>query len=191
MYVQLDIEIRPKNAITDEDMNKFSKKMRKVVSEFEMDFKKYQVQRRNYCSYRIKSTDEDYERFKEFHETYKKKLDIVIYAGTIYEEQDYENASAFVLEFTNHCDYYDFDGYDFEKYNCLKTDSAALGQWYPTPPIYIKLPTKTRKAFEHMEGAITPDFESYIYTANKSFLSTSLAAKTAKCSVFLWTLLPN
>ncbi|MCO7122573.1 hypothetical protein NIA71_11530 [Ihubacter massiliensis] len=160
MYVQLDIEIRPKNAIDEEEMNKFSKRMRKVVDEFDINFKEYRVRRKHYYSYKIKAIDEGYERFMEFNETYKRKLDIAIYPYTIYEKQDYEAASAFVLEFTNQCDYY--DGYDFEKYDCLKTDSAALGQWYPMPPIYIKLPTKTRKAFEHMDGAITPDFESYI-----------------------------
>ncbi|MDE8731915.1 hypothetical protein P0G10_02135 [Eubacteriales bacterium DFI.9.88] len=159
--MQLDIEIRPQYALDDDEMDRFSRSMRKVVDEFDLEFNKYRVRRRHYYSYKIKNTDEDYERFMEFHEEYKKKLDIVIYPYTVYEEEDYENASAFLLEFTNQCYYYD-EGYDFEKYDCLKTDSAALGQWYPIPPIYIKLPIKTQRAFEGLEGAITHDFESYI-----------------------------
>ncbi|MCO7122567.1 hypothetical protein NIA71_11500 [Ihubacter massiliensis] len=161
MYVLLDIEIRPQYALDDDEMDRFSRSMRKVVDEFDIEFNKYRVRRRHYYSYKIKNTDEDYERFMEFHETYKRKLDIVVYAYTEYEEQDYVNAVAFELRFKNQCYYYD-EGYDCEKYDCMKLESAALGQWYPMSPIYIKLPTKTRKAFDRMEGANTPALENYI-----------------------------
>ncbi|MCQ4635523.1 hypothetical protein NE619_02175 [Anaerovorax odorimutans] len=162
MYIVLDIELRPKGAIDDEEMYNFPKKMLAVVNAFDVEFKKQRVRRRHYYSYKIKSTDGQYQAFLKFNEQYKKKLDIIIYPYTVYENQDYESASAYLLQFTNKCYYYD-DYPDFEKYDCMEIASDALGQWYPRPPIYINLPIKTKRAFEkRIDGAITPDFESYL-----------------------------
>lgn len=156
MYTQLNIEIRPKGALDDYQMDHFTKKGRKIVEAFHEEFQPYIVRGRQRWTYKLTSRDEKYDAFWEFWEKHKEEFDIVVYGGTIHEKEDLEAADAFMLVFRKQCYYYD-------EAECLEVVSPALGQWQLKPPILIQLPTNTKKAFRKgMAGANTPDFESYI-----------------------------
>lgn len=161
MYKRLDIELRPLHAIDEEDMDKFSPEIRKLVDAFHVKYKKHWKRRRSFYSYKITNRDELYEEFLAFNEAHKKELKIIIYAHTFYEQEDLDAAVAYIISCRNWCYYY--DGYGEESYDYLKTASGKLGLWKPVPPIYIKLPSKTKKKFiDNYEVAITPNFEVFI-----------------------------
>ena len=174
MYIELNIELRTKQEGDWEDeewyrTDRFSSEERKTVELFEGSFQKYHVRRRRQYSYKLTTKDEDYEEFWNFHEKYKKKLNIVITGYILYEQEDLEAADAFLLTFKKGCYYY--DDWNEEKYDCMETVSPALGQWHPKPPIYLKLPIKTKRLFaQGMAGADTPDGENYISPALHQYL---------------------
>lgn len=161
MHICLDIEIRPRGVLDDEEMENFSQSDRRIVEAFDEEFQKYHVRRKRPHGYKITSKDGKYEDFWRFHERYKEQFDIVVYGNIEYDEEDFFKAEAFILTFMKQCYYY--DGWNEEKYDCLETVSPVLGQWHPKAPIYIKLPANTRKEFAmRPAGANTPDFESYL-----------------------------
>ena len=128
-------------------------------------------------SFRFKLDDEKREAILDFAEKNRNKVDICMYADTIYEQEDFERASAFIPVFPRSFNYY--DDWNEEKYasfviTCAASrgdrDSKACGTYEHTETIFAKPNMGIKKAFDSKYAGATA-----IETSEASIVSEKLA----------------
>lgn len=183
MYINLKVKFLPKQW-----ERNFSAKEAEVIDSFvdKLAIKPAKdLLKKDKVSFDFRLDDEKRETILDFAEKNKSKVDICMYADTVYEPEDFEKASAFIPVFPKSFNYY--DDWNEEKYasfiiTCAAErgdrDSKACGTYEHTEKIFAKPNTTIKKAFDDKYAGATA-----IETSEASIVSEKLAEHLIEAGV--------